>query len=155
MTSSTNSPQARVQQDIKEAMKAGEKERLGTLRMLLTEIKNEAIRSGAEVAEDRFIALVKKAIKQRKDSSEQFRKGDRPEMADKEDREAALLGVYLPAQAGEEEIRRAISELVSEEGLSGPAAIGQVMRAMMSHFGASADGGTINRIAREVLAESR
>ncbi len=135
------------------AMKAGEKERLSTLRMLLTQIKNDAISSGAEVGEDRFIALVKKAIKQRKDSSEQFRKGDRPEMAAKEDREASLLEIYLPAQASEEEIREAISKLVSEQGLTGPAAIGQIMRAMTSHFAATADGGTINRIAREVLAE--
>ena len=135
-------------------MKAGEKERLGTLRMLLTEIKNEAIRSGGEVTEDRFQSLVKKAVKQRRDSAEQFRKGDRQEMAEKEDREAALLEVYLPAQAGEEEIRQAIRELVAAENLSGPAAMGQVMRAMMSHFGGSADGGTINRIAREELAGS-
>ncbi|MCB1033336.1 MAG: GatB/YqeY domain-containing protein [Acidobacteria bacterium] len=154
-TSSTTGPQARIQNDLKEAMKSGQKERLGTLRMLLTEIKNEAIRVGEEVDEDRFVALVKKAIKQRKDSAEQFRKGGREEMAAKEDREAEVLSAYLPAQAGEAEIRAAIEGLVAEEGLAGPAAIGQVMKAMLAHFGSSADGGTINRIAREVLTGPR
>ena len=75
-----------------------------------------------------------------------------PELADKEDREARLLAVYLPAQADEGAIRAAVAAFVAEQGLSGPAAMGPVMKEMKARFGASADGATLNRIAREVLA---
>ncbi len=146
-----STPLERIQGDIKSALKAREKERLSTLRMLLAEIKNEKIRTGEDVDDDAFVRLVRKAVKQRKDSSEQYRKGDRPELAAKEDREAEILGAYLPQQVGEDEIRSAIEEYVAAEGLSGPRGIGPVMKAMMARFGGTADGKTINQVARQVL----
>ena len=136
-------------------MKAGEKEKVGTLRMLLAEVKNEKIRRGGEVDEPGFVGLVRKAIKQREEAAEGFRKGDRPALAEKEAREAELLAVYLPAQADAGAIRAAIEAFVAERGLSGPAAIGQVMKEMLARFGSSADGATINRLAREVLTQPR
>ncbi len=147
-----STPLQRIQDDIKSALKAREKERLSTLRLLLAEIKNEKIRAGEEVGDDAFVRLVRKALKQRKDSAEQYRKGDRPELAAKEEREAEILGAYLPQQVGEAELRSAIEEFVAAEGLSGPRGIGPVMKAMMARFGGSADGKTVNQIARQVLA---
>ncbi len=147
-----STPLEQIQDDIKSALKARERERLGTLRMLLAEIKNEKIRSGQEVDDDAFIRLVKKAVKQRKDSVEQYRGGGREELAAKEEREIEILEVYLPQQVGEDEIRKAIEELVAAEGLSGPRAIGPIMKAMIARFGGAADGKLINRIARDVLA---
>lgn len=144
-------PQQRIETDLKTAMKAGEKDRLSTLRMLLTEIKNERIRRGSEVDEAGFVGLVRKAIKQREEASSQFRTGGREELAAKEEAEAKMLAEYLPAQVDEGQIRAAIQALVSERGLSGPAAIGPVMKEMLARFGSSADGATINRVAREVL----
>ena len=146
-----SSPQEKIQSDIKEALKAKDKERLGTLRMLLTEIKNEQIRSGKDVDDDTFANLVRKAIKQRKDSAEQYRNGGREELAATEDREAEILSVYMPEQVGEDEIRAAIEAFVAEQGLSGPQGIGPVMKAMLAKFGGNADGKTINQIARQVL----
>ena len=146
-----STPQERIQSDLKDALKARDKERTGTLRMLLTEIKNEKIKSGREVDDKTFAGLVRKAVKQRHDSAEQYRQGDRPELAEKEEREAAILDAYMPRQVGEEEIRRAIEEFVAAEGLSGPRGIGPVMKAMIAHFGGNADGKTINQIARQVL----
>ena len=146
-----STPQERIQSDLKDALKAKDKERLGTLRMLLAEIKNEKIRGGREVDEKTFVGLVRKAIKQRKDSAEQYRRGERGELADKEEREAALLEAYMPQQASEDEIRRAIEEFVAAEGLSGPRGIGPVMKAMIAHFGGNADGKIVNQIARQVL----
>ena len=146
-----STPQDRIQSDLKDSLKARDKERTGTLRMLLTEIKNERIKSGREVDDKTFAGLVRKAVKQRHDSAEQYRQGDRPELAEKEEREAAILDAYMPQQVGEEEIRRAIEEFVAAEGLSGPRGIGPVMKAMIARFGGTADGKTINRIAREVL----
>lgn len=135
-------------------MKSGEKEKLSTLRMLLTEIKNDRIRRGSEVDEDGFVSLVRKAIKQREESIAQFRKGGREELAAKEEAEIKTLGAYLPAQVDEGQIRAAVEEIVAEKGLSGPAAIGPIMKGVMARFGTSADGATINRIAREVLAKN-
>ena len=146
-----STPQETVQSDLKDAMKAKDKERLGTLRMLLTAVKNEQIDKGQSLDEDDFLAVVRRLIKQRKDSASQYRDADRSELAEKEEREIEILEVYLPAQANEDDIRRAIAEVIEAEGLSGPKGIGPIMKAMMQKFGATADGGTINRIARELL----
>src|SRR3954463_9036340 len=117
----TTPPQQRIEADVKTAMKAGDKERLSTLRMLLTEIKNERIRRGSEVDEAGFVSLVRKAIKQREDSVSQYRAGHREELAAKEEAEAKMLADYLPAQVDEAQIRAAIEAFVAERNLSGPA----------------------------------
>jgi uncharacterized protein YqeY len=148
----TTTPQQRIEADVKAALKAGEKERLGTLRMLLTEIKNERIRRGSEVDEAGFVSLVRKSIKQREEAAAQYRTGKREELAAKEDAEAKVLAAYLPAQVDEGQIRAAVAAFVTEHNLSGPSAIGPVMKEMLARFGSSADGATINRVAREVLA---
>jgi len=145
-------PQQRIEAHVKEAMKSGQKERLSTLRMLLTDVKNDRIRRGGEVDEAGFVSLVRKAIKQREEAADQYRKGARPELADKEEREAGLLAVYLPAQVDEAAIRAAVEQLVAERGLAGPAAMGVVMKETLARFGSSADGAAVSRIAREVLA---
>ncbi len=147
-----STPHDRIQADVKDALKAKDKDRLGTLRMLLNEIKNERIRSGEEVDDDGLVSLVRKAIKQRKDSAEQYRAGGRDELAAKEEAEVEILSEYMPEQVGEDEIRAAIEAFVAEEGLSGPQGIGPVMKAMLAKFGGNADGKTINQIARQVLS---
>lgn len=146
-------PLQTVQDDLKSALKAGEKERVGTLRLLLSSIKNEQIARRAEIDEPGFLKLVRKAIKQRKDSAEQYTKGEREELAAKEMREAEILAVYLPPEVDEEQIRAALREFIAAEGLSGPSAIGPIMKEMLSRFAGQADGGTVNRLAREILAE--
>ncbi|HEX6861184.1 MAG TPA: GatB/YqeY domain-containing protein [Thermoanaerobaculia bacterium] len=147
----TTTPQQRIEADVKTAMKAGEKERLSTLRMLLTEIKNERIRRGSDVDEAGFVSLVRKAIKQREEAALQYRNGGREELAAKEESEAKLLASFLPTQVDEAQIRAAVEAVVAERGLSGPAAIGPIMKEMLARFGSSADGSVINRVAREVL----
>jgi uncharacterized protein YqeY len=147
----TTPPQVRLEADVKAAMKASDKERLSTLRMLLSAVKNERIARGSEVDEAAFASITRKAIKQREEAAEQYRKGDRPELAEKEEREGQLLAAYLPAQIGEEQIRAAIAALVAERGLAGNAAMGQIMKEMIARFGAAADGAVISRVAREVL----
>jgi uncharacterized protein YqeY len=148
----TTSPQQRIEAEVKAALKAGEKERLSTLRMLLTEIKNEKIRRLGEVDEAGFVALVRKAIKQREESITQYQQAGRTELAEKERAEMAVLATFLPPQVDEAQIREAVAALVAERGLEGKAAIGVVMKEMLARFGSAADGGTINRIAREALS---
>ena len=144
-------PHDMIQSQIKDALRAGDKECLSTLRLLLTAIKNEQIRIGKPVDEAGFLQLVRKAIKQRADSVEQYRKGNREELAAREEREAEILSAYLPPQIDEDELRAAITALVKDQDLSGPAAIGTIMKTMTSRFAGRAEGGTINKIAREVL----
>ena len=144
----------RIESDVRQALKAQDKERLSTLRMLLNTIKNERIRSGDEVDEETFFSLVRKGIKQRRESSEQYRQGNRPELAEKEEREAEILQTYLPPEVSDLELQAAIREFVLAEGLAGPQALGQVMKAMLHRFAGRADGATINRLAREILTAS-
>lgn len=144
-------PQETLQQQLADAMKAGDKARTSTLRMLLTAVKNERIARGEEVDDDAFLKIVQKSIKQRREAAELYDKGGRDELAAKERAEAELLESYLPPQADEDEIRAAIEALVAEQGLEGPQAIGVVMKAMMARFAGSADGAVVSRIARDVL----
>lgn len=146
-----STPKTNLEADVKAALKAGDKERLQTLRMLLADVKNEGIRLGRELEETEFHGLVQRGIKRRREASQQYRKGNRPELADKEEREICHLEPYLPVRAGDDEIRRAIQELVDAEGLEGPAAMGKVMKATLARFKGACDGATVSRIAREVL----
>lgn len=150
----TMTPQQRIETDLKTAMKAGEKERLGTLRMLLADIKNERTKAGGgggEVDDATFLTLLRRALKRREEAATQYRDGGRTELAEKEEREARILSDYLPAQPSPEEIRAAVAAFVAAQGLSGQAAIGTVMKEVKGRF-PTADGALINRIAREVLS---
>jgi uncharacterized protein YqeY len=150
MTETTH--QQRIEDDLKSALKARDKARVSTLRLLLAEIKNERIRRGEEVDEVGFFGLVRKGVKQCHEAAEKYREGGREDSAAKEEREAEILEAYLPRQADETEIRKAVEDFVAQEELSGPGAIGPVMKAMMAKFGGRADGGTLNKIARDVLS---
>lgn len=150
----TDDPQRRVEADLTVAMKAREKERVATLRMLLSEVKNERIRRGEAVDEAGFIGLVRKAIKQRHESAEQYEKGDREESAAQERREAEILEAYLPPAPSDDEVRAAIVAYVAEHGLSGPKAMGEVMPAMIERFAGRADNAVVSRLARAVLLGS-
>lgn len=145
-------PREDVELEVRQALKAGEKRRVATLRLLLTMVDNERIKTGKDVDQTTFLRLVQKAIKQRRDSAGQYRQGGRPELAENEEAEAEILAAYLPPAVSEDELKAAIAELVDSEGLSGPAAIGRVMKEMMARFSGRADGATINRLAREVLS---
>jgi uncharacterized protein YqeY len=146
-------PQQEIEKQVQAALKAGEQERLATLRMLLSAIQNERIRTGAAVDEETLWSLARKGIKQRHEASEQYRSGGREDLADKEEREATILEEYLPPAVDEEELALAIRSFVESEGLSGPQGIGPTMKAMMARYSGRADGSTINRLARQTLVE--
>ena len=144
-------PQKQIEQQVQAALKASDRDRLDTLRMLLSAIHNERIRTGAEVDEETLWSLARKGIKQRRESSEQYRSGGRDDLADKEDREAEILAEFLPPPVDEEELTEAIRSFVESEELSGPQAIGPIMKAMMARYSGRADGSTITRLARQIL----
>jgi len=148
-----STPEERISEEVRTALKAGDRERTATLRMLLNEIRNDKIRQREEVDETGFLKLVRRAIKQRQESATQYEQGGREELAAKERREIEILAGYLPEEIGDDVLRRAIAEIVERDNLTGPAAIGLLMKQMMGQFAGRADGGRINQLVREALAD--
>ena len=136
---------------MKASMKSGDKVRLSTIRMLLSEIKNAEIAKRGELTDEELMAVVSKEAKGRKESIEEFSKGGRQDLVDKESKELKVLEEYLPEQMSEDELRRTIEETVEQVGASSPGDIGKVMGSLMPRIRGKADGKLANRIAREML----
>lgn len=130
----------RMYEDMKIAMKAGQKVRLETVRMAIALLKKEAIDSGKELDEAGEVALVQRSIKQRRESVETYEKAGRPELAAKEREEIEVLTAYLPQQLSDAELDQGIAELVRETGASSPKDLGKVMPALMKKFAGRVDG---------------
>ena len=147
----SRSPKELLEADVRAAMKAGQRERLLTLRLLLTDLNNKGIEARSDVDEATFYTLVQRSIKQRRESAEMYGEGGREDLAEKEIREIGFLKAYLPKQVSDDEIREQIAVFVAQQSLEGPAAIGTVMKEMMPRFSGSGEGSTISRIAKEIL----
>lgn len=142
-----------IQKDLIENMKAKNEAAVGAIRMLKTAIMKLETAGEAKVANDEeIIQLVNKEIKQRKDSIEQFEKGNRPELAAKEKAEMAFLEKYMPAQMSEDEIKAVIKEGMAATGASTKADLGKLMGAIMPKVKGKADGGLVNRLVQSMLA---
>ncbi len=147
----------RITTDMKAAMKAGEKERVGTLRMLRARLQEtEVQRRGKEgrdyeLTDDEALQVVSSYAKQRRESIASYREGGRDDLADKEARELELIQAYLPAQLGEAQIRELAQAAIDESGASSAKEIGAVMRVLMPRVKGQADGKLVNTIVRELL----
>ncbi|MBU1445954.1 GatB/YqeY domain-containing protein [Patescibacteria group bacterium] len=142
-----------VQSQMIEAIKAKDTIKTSTLRMLKAEIlKFETSGSNKETTDEILVSIIQKQLKQRKDAAEQYLKGGRPELAEKEEQEAKILEAYLPEQMSEEEVRGIIKTVITEVGATSKADIGKVMGAIMTKIKGKADGKVINRIVQELLA---
>lgn len=138
---------ARIDQDLKDAMRAKSADRLSALRMLKSSIKYAAIEKGgpeAEVSDADVIAVVRKRIKQCQDAVEGFMQGGRAEQAEKEKAEIALLENYLPAAMSPDELGKLVQQAIAETGATGKAQMGAVMKAVMAKAGGRTDGKTVN-----------
>ena len=129
----------RITDDMKGAMRARDAERLGTLRLLLAAIKQREVDERIELDDTAIVAVVDKLVKQRRDSIDAFTQGNRPDLADKEAAEMAVLQAYLPQRLTADEVQAAVAELVAGLGASGPGDMGRVMAAAKSSLGARAD----------------
>lgn len=152
----------RIETDIVTAMKAREELKLTTLRMVKSALKNKQIEKREALTDAEEQAILNTLIKQRRDSMEQFRKGNRPELADKEEAEIGMIDVYLPQAAGEEQIRAvvlgAIEHLAKDAGgqRPGPKDIGPAMRVVRQRLladGIRADGTLVNEMVKAELAK--
>ena len=142
-----------LQQDLITSMKAKDEVTTGTIRLIKAAILRLETAGEKKVATDEdVIQIIGKEMKQRKDSIEQFEKGNRPELAEKEKLEMAVLEKYLPAQLSEEEIRNIVAEVIASTGATGKSDLGKVMGALMPRTKGKADGGLVNKIVQELLS---
>ncbi len=141
----------KIMQDMKEAMKAKEKERLSTIRMLVSEIKKRQIDSGKEFDDNDILGVIKSMVKSREDSVKAYKEGGREDLAEKEEREVEVLKSYLPKQLSEEEIAKIVEEAIKESGAQTVRDMGKVMKIVMGKYGSQVDGKTVNKIVKEKL----
>jgi hypothetical protein len=144
-----------IQKDIVTAMKAREEQRLSTLRMVKTALKNREIEKMAPLDDQESQQILSTLIKQRKDSIEQFTKGGRQEMADKEAEEIKIIEAYLPKAAGEEEVVAGVRVVISEMGSPTMKDMGTVMKNVMARFagaGIRVDGKVVSDVVKRELA---
>ena len=143
-----------LQDQLKQAMKDQDELKKSVLRMLLSAVTYYEINKGGagyEATDEDVLTVIGTQVKQRKDSIEQFEKGGRPELAEKEKKELELLQVYLPAQMSEEEIRSIVKEALEQTKASSPADMGKVMGALMPKVKGKADGSLVSKIVKESL----
>jgi hypothetical protein len=142
----------RIQDELKVAMKAGEKERVMTLRMILSGVKDLEIATRKDATDPDVVAVLRKGVKTRRDSIEAFRSGGREDLVAKEESEIKVIEAFLPAAASEVEIAAAVEAAIAETGASSPKEMGQVMKVAIEKLAGRAEGGDVSRIARERLA---
>jgi uncharacterized protein YqeY len=140
-----------IEADTKVALKAGAKEKVSTLRMLNAALKNKQIDKRRALTEEEVLETVRTLIKQRKDSIEQFGKGGRQDLVDKEAAEVVVLEVYLPAQISREELETMVRDAVAQTGAQGARDMGKVMKALVPVVGGRADGKLISELVKNAL----
>ena len=142
----------RIQDDMKDAMRAKEAARLSTIRLLLAAIKQREVDERREMGDADVLAVVDRMIKQRKDSVAQFEAGRREDLAAVERAEIAVLQVYLPAQASDAEVDAMIAEALAATGAAGPAGIGKVMAILKPKHAGKADMAAVSAKVKAKLA---
>jgi len=145
--------QDQITNDIKEAMKARNVDKLAALRAVKSAIMLEATKDGsATVADEVSLKIIAKLVKQRKDSAAIFTEQNRPDLAVDENNQLVYLEGYLPAQMGEEEVRKVVQEVIAKVGASSPADMGKCMGPLMGRLNGKADGSLISRLVKEELS---
>jgi uncharacterized protein YqeY len=136
-----------VKSDLTAAMKAGDRDRVGILRLVLSELQKAAKDGSADEQ-----AVLRRERKRRLESASAFRDGGRPELAEAEDREAELIAGYLPAELDDAALIGLVSEAVAETGATSPRDMGPVMKLVLSRAGGRADGKRVSALVKEALS---
>jgi uncharacterized protein len=133
--------------DMRTAMKAGEKVRVGALRLVLSELQRDSKEGPGDE-----LAVLRRERKRRLDAATQFRDGGRPELADQEESEAELIAGYLPTELDDSQLDELVARAIADTGASSPRDMGQVMKAVMAASGGRADGKRTSARVREALS---
>jgi uncharacterized protein len=136
----------RLREDVAAAMKAGDRERVGALRLLLSELQKAAKEGDGDE-----LAVLRRERKRRLEAAGAFRDGGRPELANAEEAESRVIEDYLPAQLSDDALRAIVADAVAETGASSPRDMGQVMKASMAKVAGRADGRRVSALAQEAL----
>ncbi|MHB8111525.1 MAG: GatB/YqeY domain-containing protein [Syntrophorhabdaceae bacterium] len=143
---------SKIEDGLKEALKKRESIRVSVYRMLLTSIKNKEVEKIRPLTDEEFFALIKTSIKQHNDSIESFKKGQRLELAEKEERELEILREFQPSQLSEEEITREIEEAVTAIGAKDRKDMGKVIKFLMDKFPGRIDGKILSAMVLKRLS---
>ena len=146
--------QEKIDENLVQAMKEKDELKTSVLRMLKSAIKNKEIEKKSTLEESDIIQVIQSQIKSRQDSIEMYKKGDRPELAEKEQKEVAILKEHLPEQMPEEELRKKVKAAIQKTGAQEIKDMGKVMGILMAELKGKADGSTISRITKEELQKS-
>lgn len=141
----------RIQEDVKTAMKSGDKLRLGVLRMLSAELKQREVVESMEITDAVVISAIEKMIKQRREAETQFRAGARPDLAEKEAAEIQILAAYLPQQLGDAEVQGLIAQAIAETGAAGIKDMGKVMGWLKPKVAGRTDMGKLSGLIKAKL----
>lgn len=140
-----------INTDLIEAQKASDSLTRDTLRMVKTTIKNVEIAKGIELNDEQIVDVLAKEVKQRQEAADSFVAGNRPELAEKEQQEIAILKKYLPEQISEDELSQMIDEAITETGATAMNEMGKVMGALIPKIKGRADAGLVSQIVRQKL----
>ena len=143
---------ARLENDLKLAMKAGEKRRVSTLRLLLSALKNERIQLQRALTDEEVEAAVRRAVKQRREAIEQYGLGGRADLVAAETEELAILEAYLPQALSEGDLESVVRGIIQEKGFASVKDVGALMKELMAQHKGRVDGKRAQEIARRLLA---
>ena len=144
--------QNRLSEDLKTAMKAKEKVKVATIRMVRAQLKDFQIEKRDELTEEDEISVLTNAAKKRKEALELYEKSDRQDLIEQEKQELEIISAYLPAQLSKEEVEKVVLKVMEEVGASSPQDLGKVMGATMKDLKGKADGKMVQEIVREKLS---
>jgi len=140
-------------EDMKVAMKSGDKERLGVIRMLLAELKNAGLAAARDLTQEEEERVVASYAKKRQEAMEAYKQAGRTDLFDKEKREYATTVAYLPPRLSDEELSAIIAEKIAETGVQGMKDFGKLMKAVMASVGSRADGSVVSTAVKKVMSE--
>ena len=142
----------KITNDLKAAMKARDEMRLSCLRLLKTSIKHKQVEKGEELKDEDIEAIISSAIRKGQEAAQEFNKGNREDLAAKEEAEIKILYDYMPKQLDSVEIEKIIKEIITELSIDSPKDLGKVMKAAMVRMAGKAQGKEVNEIARRLLS---
>ncbi len=134
------------------ATKSRDARRRDIMRLLLAALNNARIEAGHDLSDDEAVTTLQREAKQRRDSVEEYRKGDREDLARAEQEELDVIAVFLPEALSDDEVAALVREAIAEAGAEGPGDVGKVMRPLMERVAGRADGRRVNELVREQLA---
>ncbi|WP_457640598.1 GatB/YqeY domain-containing protein [Persephonella sp.] len=142
----------KLQEEMKTAMKSGDKEKLSTIRMLISEIKKVQIDQKKELTDEEIITVIQRYAKQRKEAIQQYKNAGREDLAEKEKKELEIVQQFLPQPLSEEEIEKIVDEVIKEVNASSMKDMGKVMKAVMEKVKGRADGSVVSSIVKKKLS---